>query len=112
MLRPTIAFLTTVCFLGLSGCLLTHSTHTVIREDEPLQAITYESEQTRNRFEGYVQNRLNDDRNHSHSAFAVPFLIGLERSRKTSENGIRNDALVRFDLNGDGYISDYEISFD
>ena len=110
MLRMTMLGLATISLLSMCGCLFTHTRHTVIRESEPLESVTFESEPTRNAFENHVQDRLNNDSNHSQSAFAIPFLVGLQKSCKTSENAVRNDAIARFDVNGDRYISDYEIS--
>lgn len=110
MLRSTLFCLALIGSISFSGCLLTHTTHTVIRESEPLQPVTFQSEATRNTFENFVQDALNNDSNQSQSAFAIPFLLGLQKSSKTSENAVRNDAIARFDVNGDRYISDYEIS--
>ena len=101
--------------IGLScciqtGCLLSHSNHVVLRQEEPLQQLTFESEKARNTYESNVQKALNDESNTSHASFGIPFIVGLQQSKKLSESATRNDVATHFDLNGDRLISDYEAS--
>jgi hypothetical protein len=93
-----------------TGCLLSHSNHVVLRQDEPLQQLTFESEQARNIYEAKVENSLNDESNTSQASFGIPFIVGLEQSKKVSESGVRNDVATQFDISGDRHISDYEAS--
>lgn len=93
-----------------SGCLLTHSIHSVVRQDEPLRPLMFESERAKKLFEGNVKDAASDDSNEGNASFAIPFIVGLEKSTKLSGNAIRNDVATRMDLNGDRHISDYEAS--
>lgn len=110
MNRAIILSLTAFSAVLVSGCLVNHSHHQVIRKSEPLQHVTFQSEETRNAFEQCVQDAIDNDSNYAHSSFGVPFLLGLQRTQKTAENAVRNDTIAKFDVNGDLYISDYEIS--
>ena len=111
-LKTKKTFVFATLFAGLlilqTGCLLSHSHHTVIRQDEPLRPMTFASESARNAYEACVDAECNSDANNSRGSLAIPFLIGLERSRTTSESAIRNDVSTKFDINGDDHISDYE----
>lgn len=98
------------CLMGLSGCLLTHSNHTVIRQGEPLQPVAFETDKARHDFELHVEREIRESSGGAHSSFAIPFIVGLEKSTKKSENAIRNDTRVRYDTNGDGFISEFEVS--
>jgi hypothetical protein len=80
----------------------------VIRQGEPLTAITFESIEARSTFEDATRSAMNDDANESHSSLGIPFLVGLQCSKTVSPNAIRNDVAIRFDLNGDRHISDHE----
>ena len=93
-----------------NGCLLNHSQHTILRHDEPLRPVTFESESARSTFEKCVSSECKDDCRKASASFAIPFLVGLERSQTISETAIRNDVGAKFDINGDGHISDYEAS--
>ena len=92
------------------GCLLNHSNHVVLRQNEPLNSLTFQSDHARNVFESRVEQSLEDDSRKSSASFGVPFLVGLERSTTIAENAIRNDLAALFDINGDQHISDYEAS--
>ena len=110
MLR--IYFLLTVAFLvtAQTGCLLVHSNHTVLRQNEPLHQTTFESEETRNAFEQHVNSECENESNTSSASFAIPFIVSLSRSKTVSENAIRNDIMAKFDINRDNHICDYEAS--
>ena len=92
------------------GCLISHSNHQVVRQGEPLRQLTFESESARSAFEATAEHALDHDANESSAAFGIPFLIGLQHSRQTAPNAIRNDVATRLDLNGDQHISEYEAS--
>jgi len=92
------------------GCLLNHSNHTVVRQQEPLRSVTFETEHARQVFEASADEALEDDANESHASFGVPFLVGFEKSKTVAPNAIRNDVATKFDINGDGHISEYEAS--
>lgn len=97
-----------ILLLPQTGCLLNHSNHTVVRQQEPLRGITFETENARKVFEASTDAAMDNDSNKSHASFGVPFLVGLEKSKSVAPNAIRNDVATRFDINGDGHISEYE----
>ncbi|MEM7785562.1 MAG: hypothetical protein AAF623_19600 [Planctomycetota bacterium] len=103
---------TTFCLIAMfqTGCLLNHSNHTVVRQNEPLRRITFESEQSRAVFEQSVSQALKDRSNRSSASFSIPFLVGLEKTKSIATNAIRNDVMAMFDIDGDAHISDYEAS--
>lgn len=92
------------------GCLLSHSNHVVVRQEEALQPVTFESEEARNLFESIVKNAIKEDSELGNASFAIPFIVGLEKSTKLSKSAIRNDVATRVDLNGDRLITEYEVS--
>ena len=93
-----------------TGCLLNHTNHMVLRQDEAVKPLTFESEATRNSFEARVTQANEDNDDQSSASFGVPFIIGLEMTKKVSSSGIRNDLATQIDINGDSHISNYEIS--
>ena len=110
MFQRTMIVVVSVCVLMMSGCLVNHSNHRVVRQSEALQPFSFQSETARENFESQVEHAVERGANDSHSSFAIPFLVGLERSRKLSDAAVRNDVGNRLDTNGDGVISDYETS--
>ena len=110
MFRIYFYFTITFLLLFQTGCLLVHSNHTVLRQNEPLHQPTFESEETRNAFEQYVNSEFENESNISSASFAIPFIVSLSRSKTVSENAIRNDIAARFDINRDNHISDHEAS--
>ena len=97
-----------ICLLTLPGCLLNHSRHTVVRQNEPLRSVAFESEQARIAFEEIVKEKSEDSE--SDAQLAIPFLLGLDWSNRLSASAVRNDAIAQLDINRDGIISDYETS--
>ena len=106
----TVATLFLFVILFSSGCLVNHEHRSIVRQDEPLYPITFESEQARVAFEACVETACDDDHYESNSSFGVPFIVGISRSQMTSETAIRNDTATRLDVNGDRHISEYEVS--
>jgi hypothetical protein len=105
-------FITALCAIACAattGCLLSHSNHSVIRQDEPLSPLVFETENARNMFESHVSERQSKDE--ATTSFAIPFLVGLEKSVNTAENAIRNDVANLIDTNGDRIISEHEVNF-
>jgi hypothetical protein len=97
-----------IIMVSLSGCLLSHSNHKVVRQNEPLQQLAFESEQARAVFESRVERQMESDE--SSASLGIPFLVGLEKTVKTAENAIRNDVATMLDINGDGIVSNHEAS--
>ncbi len=112
MVRTSVCCLAVSCVVAFSGCLLNYSHHSVVRQDEVLQPLTFESEQAKLSFEERVDAAMDSDRTQSERSFGIPFLIGVNRSSDLSEAAIRNDTATRLDVNGDRFISEYEASLD
>ena len=93
-----------------TGCLLNHTNHRVLRQDEAVKQLTFESEPTRNSFEAWVTEAIDNNSDKSSASFGIPFIVGLEASQRVSTAGIRNDVATQIDINGDSHISNYEIS--
>lgn len=106
----TTCLLVAMLCVANTGCLLNHSNHTVVRQQEPLRSVTFETEQARQVFEASAEAALEDDSNESRASFGVPFLVGFEKSKTIAPNAIRNDVATKFDINNDGHISEYEAS--
>lgn len=96
-----------VAIASSSGCLFTRHTTTVVRKNEKPRAVTFESPQAKNIFDGkLVEARTNLNANFSNPrVIAVPFLLWYSSSEVVSDNGIRNDQLAVCDANGDNVIT-------
>lgn len=112
MRRSSIILICAFSVLSVTqtGCLISHSRHTVVRQGEPLQPVAFQSQQAKIAFEHRVQQKLEAKNNQSSSSLAVPFLLGLENSRRLSETAVRNDTAVFLDANADGIIDDTEVA--
>ena len=106
----TAGLMIAVCLSCGTGCLMNVSKLEVLRQDEPVRALTFESEHARNVFESHVSHAQDDDGFESNVSFGIPFIIGVETTEVVSPSAIRNDVATRFDLNSDNHISDYEAS--
>lgn len=89
-----------------TGCLLSHSNRVVLRQTESLQPVTFESDESKSIYESAVSSAVASGK--SEASLAIPFLVGLERTRTVAENAVRNDVAKQFDMNGDLYITDAE----
>jgi hypothetical protein len=109
-------WLSTVCCTALlaasSGCLFTRFTTNTVRKNEKPRAVTFESAQARNIFEGKLaESRANLSSNTANPrVVAVPFLLLWASTDVVSDTGIRNDQLAICDANGDGVITVDEAS--
>ena len=88
-----------------SGCLINHSHRTILRQTEPLYPVAFESAESKQIYEEFVEGWIEQEEEKSKSSLAIPFLIGTEHCKVTAENAVRNDVAARFDANGDGLIS-------
>lgn len=93
-----------------SGCLLNYSNDVVLRQDEPLRGLSFESEYAMHVFDQSVRRAQKTDSRKSTSSFNVPFIVGLSGSKTLSETAVRNDMGTLFDINQDGHITEYEVS--
>ena len=109
--RCSICVLVGLALVATSGgCLISHSKHRVVRQDEIRQHVTYESQYAQQTFLQRATDDAARERNGSEHSFAVPFLIGLSYTSELSENAYYNDQLMTCDANSDGVISNAEAS--
>ena len=92
------------------GCLIVHSSNRVIREDEPLRPVRFESEQAKSTFEDGVSEARAHKKKYEACEFAVPFLCMFSRTSEVSDNAVYNDQIALCDANGDGVINEQEAS--
>ena len=100
-----LAFSFAICCTG-TGCLLSHSHRTVLRQTELLQPVTFESDESKSVYESAVSSAMSSG--NSKASLAIPFLVGLERTKSVAENAVRNDVAQQFDMDGDLHITDAE----
>jgi hypothetical protein len=103
-------WLSIVCSAALlafsSGCLFTRHTTNVVRKDEKPRAVTFESPQAKNLFDGkLVEVRSNLTSMSNPKVVAVPFVLWWSSTEVVSDNGIYNDQVAICDKNGDGVIT-------
>ena len=91
-----------------SGCLIMHQSTRVIRENEPLRPMRFESEQARSVFEASVNELKAHKKGPEAQVFAIPFLCFFSRTTMLSDNALYNDQAVLCDANGDSLITEQE----
>ncbi|MFK7769507.1 MAG: hypothetical protein AB8B55_20000 [Mariniblastus sp.] len=106
MFKLSVVAICSLVPVVFSGCLLSHSNHAIVRQNEPLKQIAFETEKARAYYEAKVSERL--DNSEASASFGIPFIVGLEKSTTTSENAVRNDVATLLDINGDRVVSEYE----
>lgn len=102
---------TAICalfLLLLPGCLLTTSMTRVVRQDEKLMPVHFQSEYAQAAFQEEIVD--GDEDEVSEFSLGIPFLLGINVKRVISENARYNDLVRRCDSNGDGLISEMEIA--
>lgn len=90
------------------GCLVVRTTTRVVRENEALRMVKFESEQSRSVFEAGVDEVKTQKKDSNGDAFAVPFLCLLHNTTTISDNAVYNDQAALCDTDGDGLITDQE----
>ncbi len=93
-----------------SGCLVVHNSTRIVRENEPLRAVRFESEQAQSAFEAGVNEAKAHKKSQQSVALAVPFLCLFGRSTELSDNAVYNDEVVLCDADGDNVITEQEAS--
>ncbi|MDA7978661.1 MAG: hypothetical protein MPJ50_07820 [Pirellulales bacterium] len=91
-----------------SGCLLTHASERVIRADEQLYEVGFQSPLAEETFLACVAHPDASEAGKSDSFLGIPFLLALARSERLSNNAIHNDQIILCDTNGDGLITNLE----
>lgn len=93
-----------------SGCLVTTHEVKLVREDEPRQAVAFESDEGMTQFHAAV-NRRSDrgGRERGRSSFNIPFIVSANSRKVLSRTAFFNDQVVLADINADGTLSDAEV---
>lgn len=88
------------------GCLVTHHSRHIVREEEPRREVEFESLQVRQAFEARLAD-LKDkgDKPRKERILAIPFLLAWSREEVLSDNAWYNDQLAACDTNGDNRIA-------
>ena len=87
------------------GCLLVSHSTQVVRENEKLRPVRFESEQAKIAFEASVHQMQAIKESSDPQLLAIPFLFWVSSTRELSDNAIYNDQAALCDLNGDGLIT-------
>lgn len=90
------------------GCLVVRTTTRVVRENEAMRMVKFESEQARSAFEAGVDEVRAQKKGCDVDAFAIPFLCLLCNTTTISDNAVYNDQAALCDTDGDGLITDQE----
>ena len=97
--------LTLLC--PFAGCLFTHASERVLRPEEQLYEVSFQTPLAEEMFMTCVAHP-DADSGKSGSFVGIPFLLAWARSERLSKNAIHNDQIVLCDTNGDGLITDLE----
>jgi len=106
--RPIVLLACIAILCTSSGCLFVrHSTRTV-RANERQRLVQFESEETRNIFEGQVGEAKVVKASANPQIVAVPFLLWYSRTDNLSDAAAYNDQVRACDTNGDSFITLHE----
>jgi len=90
------------------GCLVVRTTTRVVRENEAMRMVKFESEQARSAFEAGVDEARAQKKGCDVDAFAIPFLCLLCNTTTISDSAVYNDQAALCDTDGDSLITDQE----
>jgi hypothetical protein len=88
-----------------SGCLITHHSTNVVRQDEPRRPVQFESSAAQQAFSARAFDEEAREKAAKTSFFAVPFLLWWSKTNVLSEGAYFNDQVAACDADGDGVIS-------
>jgi hypothetical protein len=104
--RRTGLLLVAAVVLGLCpGCLLTHHSVNVLRQDEPRRTVQFESDLARQAFGARAYDDKAREAQSKAKFVAIPFLLWYSRTDVKSENAYYNDQVAACDANADGLIT-------
>lgn len=89
----------------LSGCLITHHSTKVVREDEPRQPVQFEDSVAQQAFCARAFDAEAREKASKTNFVAVPFLLWWSKTNVLSEAAYYNDQVAACDANRDGVIS-------
>jgi hypothetical protein len=93
-----------------AGCLVTTHEDKVIREDEPREAVVFESDEGMMQFHAAVNRRSDGGaRDRGRSSFNIPFIVSANTRKVLSRTAFFNDQMRLADINADGTLSDAEV---
>jgi hypothetical protein len=90
---------------GCTGCLFTRHSTNVIRKNEKLAIVQYESQQAENVFTAAVADKRKYKSLSNPKVTAIPFVLWYSRVDELSDNAVFNDAAAACDADGDRVIS-------
>ena len=91
-----------------SGCLVVHTSTRVLRENEAMRLVRFESEQARSVFESGVREMQAHKKNYHSDALAIPFLCLFARTTELLDNAVNNDQVTLCDADGDNVVTEQE----
>ena len=107
--RTAILLLPVAAVLS-SGCLVTTHEDKVIREDEPRQAVQFETDEGMMQFHSAVNRRSDSGaRERGRSSFNIPFIVSANTRKVLARSAFFNDQVRIADINGDGKLTDAEV---
>lgn len=107
---PHLPLLATASLL-LGGCLINAHGDRIIRRDDTRVDAFFESEEGLIDFQSTVRRRMtHGNRYLGRSEFFIPFIIEIDQDRILSRTAFYNDQVEFADLNGDGQLSDAEVT--
>ena len=107
-MRRCLGCLVALFCLFDAGCLVSGSRQRVIRQNEPLASVQFESQAAQ---QAFLSRALDDGERKSlssSSSFGIPFLVGYSQQTVMSPNAFYNDCVARCDANHDGVITESE----
>lgn len=94
----------------LCGCLVTTHVDKVVREDEPRQAVQFESDDGMMQFHNAVNRRSEQGaRDRGRSSVNIPFIVSANTRKVLSRSAFFNDQVRLADIDANGTLSDAEV---
>lgn len=98
-------FLLALAIGPCSGCLFVRHSTRVVRKDEPVRHVEFESPQAQNLFEGGVTQLKPHQDTANPQVVAVPLLFWYSRTDVLGDGAFYNDQILGCDTDGDGLIT-------
>jgi len=88
-----------------SGCLITHHSTQVVREDEAARPVQFESSLAQQAFSARAFDSEAREKANKTSLFAIPFLLWRSKTKVLSDGAYYNDQVAACDADRDGTIT-------
>ena len=106
--RVVAGLLVALTLCPACGCLISGSHTRVIRQDEPLRHVSFESPYAQQVFQTTALSEQQRLKLSSEASLGIPLLLGVSYRSALSPNAFYNDCVARCDVDRDGMISDQE----